>query len=294
MGLRAVRLWRRAPRHAVAALAALAVVGCGAETAEAPADAVARVGDSVLTEADLADALGDAPAGLDSATARAQVVDQWVRRELLVQEARAQGLDRDPAVRRRLADNERATLEAAALDALFAQTPAAPTEAELQAYYQRNRAALALRDPYVRLRHLRVADRQRAAEARTALARALDSPYPDSLFALVAREFADDARGAVALAAEYVSESRLRALDQALGDRVAALPAGGEVAVVPAGRVVHVVQVVDRVPAGTVPPFALVRDELAERLAVQHRRDAAERLLQRLRSQAQAEDRLQL
>ena len=277
----------------VAVLAALvALAGCGGE-ADAPAgDAVVRVGEAALTEADLAEALGDAPAGLDSATARAQVVDQWVRRELLVQQARAQGLDQDPAVRRRLADSERATLEAAALDALFAQTPSEPTDAELQAYYRKNRAALALRDPYVRLRHVRVADAERAGQARAAMARALGSPYPDSLFALVAREFADDARGAVALAGEYVSEGRLRSLDETLGERVAALPVGTEVAVVPVGRVFHVVQVVDRVPAGTVPPFALVRDELAERLAVQHRRDAEARLLQRLRSEALADGRL--
>ena len=253
---------------------------------------MARVGDAVLTEADLAEALGEHAAGLDSVTARDQFVEQWTRRELLVQHARAQGLDQDPAVRRRLAENERATLEAAALDAFFAQTPAEPSDAELEAYYQGHQAALALRDPYVRLRHLRVADRQRAAQAQAALDRARGSPTPDSLFALVAREFSDDPRGAVAVAAEYVSESRLQSLDLVLGDRVAALPAGGPAVVVPVGRTFHVVQVADRVPAGAVPPFRVVRDELAERLAVQHRRDAQARLLQRLRSEAQAQGRL--
>ena len=279
---------------ALALVAALALAACGGETASVPAGAVARVGDAVLTEADLAGALRDAPAGLDAVAARAQAVDRWVRRELLVQHARAQGLADDPAVRRQLEDAERATLEAAALDALFAQTPAEPTDVELRSYYQRNRAALALRDPYVRLRHLRVTDRQRAALARAALARALGSPYPDSLFALVAREFADDPAGAAALASEYVSEGRLRSLDQALGERVAGLAAGGEVAVVPAGPTFHVVQVVDRVPAGAVPPFDVVRGELVERLVIEHRRDGHARLLQRLRSEAQARGQLEL
>ena len=274
----------------------LAVAACGSGPASDPGGGavVARVGDARLTEGDLAEALGGAPTGLDSVTAREQLVEQWVQRELLVQEARKQGLDDDPAVRRLLAENERATLEAAALDATFAQAPAQPTEAELEAYYQSNRDGLALREPYVRLRHLRVADRARAGQARAALDRALDSPYPDSLFVLVAREFADDPRGAAGLAGEYVSESRLRSLDQALGDRVAELPAGGTVAVVPVGRTFHVVQVVDRVPAGTVPPFRLLRDELAERLAVQRRRTAEARLLQQLRSEAQARGDLDL
>ena len=284
----------RSPLLALAALAGALLAGCGEAPGGAPGDAVARVGDAALTERDLAEALGDAPPGLDSAAAREHVVEQWVQRELLVQEARRQGLDADPAVRRLLAENERATLEAAALDAYFAQTPADPSEADLRTYYEAHREALALREPYVRLRHLRVADRARAAQARTALERALRSAYPDSLFALTAREYADDPAGAVAFASEYVSEGRVGALDEALGERLAALPAGAQVAVVPVGRVFHVVQVVDRVPAGTVPPFDLVRDELAERLVVQRRRDAEARLLQRLRSEAQARGRLDL
>ena len=275
-------------------VAALAVAACGSDPASGTGDVVARLGDARLTEGDLAEALGDVPAGLDSATAREQVVEQWLQRELLVQEARRRGLDDDPAVRRLLAESERATLEAAALDAALAESPSQPTEAELEAYYQANRDGLALREPYVRLRHLRVADPSRAAQARAALSRALGSPYPDSLFALVAREFADDPDGAAALAGEYVSQSRLLSLDQALGERVAALPAGGTVAVVPVGRTFHVVQVVDRVPAGTVPPFRLLRDELAERLAVQRRRAAQARLLQQLRSQALARGDLDL
>ena len=275
----------------------LVLAACGSDTSSpSPGEGavVARVGAARFTEGDLGDALGDAPAGLDSVTAREQVVEQWVHRELLVQEARKQGLDDDPVVRRLLAENERATLEAAALDAYFAQSPAQPSEAELEAYYEANRSALALREPYVRLRHLRVADRGRATQAREALDRALDSPYPDSLFALVAREYADDPDGATSLSGEYVSESRLRSLDQTLGERIAALPAGAQVAIVPVGRTFHVVQVVDRVPAGTVPPFRLLRDELAERLAVQRRRTAEARLLQQLRSEAQARGDLDL
>lgn len=278
---------------ALASLVALAACGPD-EAARDETGVVARVGDARLTEADLGDALGAVPAGLDSATARTQVVEQWVQRELLVQEARAQGLDEDPAVRRRLADSERAALEAAALESFFAANPTTPDDDEIRAYYDAHRDDLALREPYVRLRHLRVADRGRAGEAQTALRRALTSPYPDSLFTLVAREYGADAAGAVALSAEYVPEGRLEALDETLGEAVAALPAGGQVALVASGPVFHVVQVVDRVAAGTVPPLSLVRDELAERLAVQKRRELEARFLAQLRSQAQARGLLDL
>ncbi|MGB3541412.1 peptidyl-prolyl cis-trans isomerase [Rubrivirga sp.] len=275
-------------------LFALTLTACGdAEPAVLEGDVVARVGDAVLTESDLEDAIGSAPSGLDSLTARSHVVEQWVQRELLVQEARAQGLDQDPGVQRLLDESERATLEAAALDAYFAQSPAEPTEADLEDYYAVNGDALALREPYVRLRHLRITN-GRATEARDALARALTSEYPDSLFVLIAREFTDDPDGAVALASEYVPEGRIRALDEALGLRVASLPAGAQVVAVPVGASVHVVQVVDRVPAGTVPPLSMVRDELSERIAIRNRREAEARLLQQLRSEAQARGQLEL
>ena len=283
--------------RALAAVALAALAACAdAPPPDAPGGGavLARVGDARLTEGDLADALGDVPASLDSVTARTQVVEQWVQRELLVQEARRQGLDDDPTVRRRIAEAERSALEMAALTAYFDQAPATPSDADLEAYYERHREALALREPYVRLRHLRLADPSRAEEARASFDRAVASPYPDSLFALVAEEYADDPEGAVAFAAEYVSEGRIGALDDALAARVAALPAGAQVAVVPVGRVVHVVQVIDRVPAGTVPPLRLVRDELAERVGVQMRRDAEARLLQRLRTEAQSRGEIDL
>jgi len=124
--------------------------------------------------------------------------------------------------------------------------------------------------------------------------RAVASAFPDSLFALAAREYAADPAAAVAFAAEFVPEGRLRAADDAFGSRVAGLPAAAQVAAVSSGGVVHVVQVVDRVATGTVPPFRLVRDELAERLGVQFRRDAEARLLQRLRAEARADGRLHL
>ncbi|WP_412067982.1 peptidyl-prolyl cis-trans isomerase [Rubrivirga sp. IMCC43871] len=274
---------------AVALVAAVAV-GCGDRSAApAPGEGpvVARIGDATLTTGDLGDAIAGAT-GPDSVRAVELAAAQWTRRELLVQEARRQGLDRDPVVRRRVAEAERAALEAAAIEALFVSASAEPSEAELDAYYQAHREALALREPYVRLRHLRLADPTRVDEAQASVARAVTSSVPDSLFALAAREYALDPVRAAAFAAEYVPEGRLRALDETLGDRVSAMPPGPAVAVVQTGGAIHLVQVVDREPAGTIPPFRLIRAELAERLAVQARRDAHSRLIQRLRSEARA------
>lgn len=273
---------------------AFGLSGCG-QQAETTQDAryVARVGDAVFTEADLSDALEGLSPGVDSARAREQVVNQWVRTELLVQEARALNLDQEPRVQRQLADNERATLEAATLDRLFETNPAEPTVDELAAYYEANQANLALREPYVRLRHVRTGVRSRAEGARRALDQAASSPLADSLFTIIAREYGDDPEGSVALATEYLPESRLLALDEALGLRVIALPPGRSAIVdYPGGY--HVVQVVDRVGTGEIPTLEMVTPELRERLAIQRRRDQEAQFIQSLRNQAQARKRLDI
>ena len=276
-------------------LAGLAALAACAPPDEAPApDVVARVGGAVLTEEALAAALDAGGAG-DSAFARRQAVERWVDRELLVQAARAAGLDRDPEVRRRVAASERALLAAAALDRLPAP---APTDADLRAAYARERDDLVLNEPHVRVRHLRTGSRE-AAEAARALLNEATGPGgagADVVFEQAARLYADDADGALALAAEAVPERWLAGLDPALADAARRAQAGGPAVVVGGadGSGFHVVQVVARAREGEVAPFDAVRGDLAERLAVRSRRRAEARYLRSLRAEARAAGRLDL
>ncbi|MEM1054106.1 MAG: peptidyl-prolyl cis-trans isomerase [Bacteroidota bacterium] len=275
----------------LAALAALVVTGCGGSDDAAPADSsppVARVGDAVLTSVQLRNALGAATPGLDSAAARRQVVEQWVRRQLVLQEARRAGIDDEPDVLRQIRDSESSVLEAAYLERFFETDVAQPTEPEIAAYYEANVNRLALREPYVRLRLLRVETAAQAQAAQGALTQIEGSPIADSLFALAAREYATDPEGAIALADSYIPESRLLALDETLGARVAALGAGAAPIVVQGGDAAYALAVVERVQAGRTPSLPMVRPEIAERLAIQRRKEAEARLIARLRSEAEA------
>ena len=280
---------------ALTLLVAAAGAGCGRAPEAPAADFAARVGDQVLTEAEVREALAPLPAGLDSATARQQVIEQWVTGELLAQEARRQGLLTRTDVRRQLAESERSVLAAALIESFFEANPAEPTPAEERAYFARYRADLALREPYVRLRHLRVPSQARAAQAATAL-RPLDaSVRGDSLWRMAVRAYTPDeatTTGALALAAAYLPESRLTELDEALARRVAALQPGQTAEPFASGNAWHAVQLVDRQPAGTAPQFAWVRDEIRQRLAIEQRRQMLARQVQQLRSQAQARDQL--
>ncbi len=278
-------------------LAPLALSACGG--GDAPPEAsggatVARVGDAVLSEAELQDALGGATPGLDSAAARKQITEQWVRRELVVQEALRAGLNDEPDVQRSLRESEQSVLEAAYLSRFFESTPAEPTEPEIAAYYEANRDKLTLREPYVRVRLIRMPDPSRAPEARNALAQLQGSPLADSLFALTAREYATDPDGAIDLADAFIPESRLRALNDDLGGGISTLGAGAAPLVLAAPEATYVVSVVERVQPGQVPSQSMVRADIVERLAIRKRKEAEARHIARLRSEAEAGGRLSL
>jgi parvulin-like peptidyl-prolyl isomerase len=274
----------------LAFVAAIALPACGGGEDEAPAYA-ARVGDTELSEDEVAGALSALPPGLDSAAARQQVIEQWVTAELLAQEARRRGLQTEPDVQSTLAESERAVLGAALVEHFFAANPGSPTDEELAAYFSENRDDLALREPYVRVRHLRARTNEDAETARASLARAGTAAFADSLWRMVAREYADDPDGALAMSATHMPESRYRAAGDVLAETVSTL-APGQAAVVPVAGVFHVIQLVDRRPAGTPARLEWVRDDLRERIAIDRRYALLARQVQSLRTEAMAARRL--
>jgi hypothetical protein len=254
---------------------------------------VARVGDAVLEPEEVAEALSTLPAGLDSAAARQQFIEQWVTAELLAQEARRRGLPEEEDVQSALTESERAVLGAALVEHFFAANPGSPTDEELAAYFQEHREELRLREPFVRVRHLQTSDADIAETARASLARAGSAAYADSVWRMIAREYASDPEGALALSASYVPESRLRAAGDLLADRVAEI-APGQVAVVPVAGAYHVLQLVDRRPTGSAAELDWISADLRERFAIDRRRDLLARQVQALRTEAIAAGRLEV
>ena len=103
-------------------------------------DIIARVGDAALTGRELASQL--AP-GLDAELAeeeRTQLIEDWVRQELLYQEALARGLHQQERLKTLLAQMRRDLLVAALLDAEFQDQELVFSEAEIHRYYDEHQA----------------------------------------------------------------------------------------------------------------------------------------------------------
>lgn len=120
-------------------LCALVLVAC--DRGEAPrtsGQAIARVNGTELTvhqlNAELAQRLGAAPGSEDAQVLRKQAADALVDRTLLVQQAKQQGLDEDPAIVQAVARAREEVLAAAYLErTLDVHSP--PTESEMREYY---------------------------------------------------------------------------------------------------------------------------------------------------------------
>jgi hypothetical protein len=279
-------------RTAVLALTAtLALVACRRDVS-AP-DYAARVGDATLPQEEVAEALSTLPAGLDSAAARQQFIEQWVTAELLAQEARRRGLPEQTDVRSALAESERAVLGAALVERFFAANPGSPSDEELASYFSEHSEELRLREPFARVRHLQAANGEIAETARASLARAGSAAVADSVWRMIAREYAGDPEGAIAMSDAYIPESRLRAVGDRLAEALASLTPG-EVVVVEAAGVFHVVQLVDRRPVGSPAELDWIRADLRERVAIDRRRDLLARQVQALRTEALANGRLEV
>ena len=267
----------------------LCLTRCGEEPAAAPY--VARVGEERLTEADIKAALAALPAGRDTADARQQFVEQWVVRALLYREARRRGLQNDSAVQEQLAQSRRSVLTSALLSQLYEEAPA-PSRTELQTYYDEHQEQLRLRDPFVRVRHLATADAGEAEAVRQALTEADQRAATDSLWPGLARQYAADPAQAEALASNYVAEPQLFAGRPALRAALVGLSPGEVAPVVEAAGQFHVLQLAERVPAGTVPELDWIEGEVRERLLRQMRKQMVARQVQRLRNEAASRDAL--
>ncbi|MGB0649295.1 MAG: peptidyl-prolyl cis-trans isomerase [Rhodothermales bacterium] len=250
-----------------------------------PASYVARVGNSLLTQGEVNALIQDRPVFLDSVDAVSQIVEQWVTNELLYQEALSRGLRGDPDVQRLLADNERSVL----IDALVSRVLAAemndgPDESAIQTYYEQHREKLALREPFVRVRHLIYENQDSAEAARAGLQASLLSPVlPEG--GRLASGLSDDA---------FYPERQMFAATPGLGEVVANLDIGDVHDVFEMDSTFHVVQLMDRLETGAVPSIDMVRREIRDRVAIDIRKQLYARQVERLRTRALAREELEV
>ncbi len=270
--------------------------GCRQETP--PPDVVARVGQAYLTRDELARALQLLPVQIDSTEASQQVIEQWITTQLLYQEALRRGLRNDPEVQRLLEENERSVLISALLERIYQEEEAASedplTPSEVQAYYERYKEQLRLREPYVRLRYLHTTRAEDAQTVHQTLQQA--AVVSDSLWNALVAQYAANPEEARLLASRYFPESRLftATVLASLREALQRLRDGELAPLITIDGHYHILQLVERLPAGTIPELRWIYDEVAQQARIQARKQIYARLVQRLRNEARVRGELEL
>lgn len=272
----------------------LTFVLTGCENEPDPTTYVARVGDMVLTDDEVARSLQGIPAGTDTAEAREQIVEQWVTRSLLLQEAERLNLGDEPDVQGQIEQQERSILVTALTDRMYREAELAPSMTEIRNFFQSNRGQMTLREPFVRVRHLSTSTRDNAAAARAALQEAASAGRPmDSTFAALVNEYAEFPEQSRRLAGTFVPESRLFGHYPYVRDELVELGPDQISPVVEDDSLYHVLQLVERIPEGAEPELEWVEGEIRRRLMIRSRKQMYAREVQRLRNQALARNDLQ-
>ena len=270
-------------------LASLWGIGCGKESY--PTDFVARVGSSVLTQEDVQRSLQDQTAFVDSADAASQIIERWVTNELLFQEALSQGLKSDAQVQRLLADNERSVLISALVNKMTTEDlEGGPDDDAIRTYYEQNRDQLALREPYVQVRHLAFSSPDSAAIFRKSVSEMGLGDLGRAQFSRLASVYGADGPNPDT----YYPQSQLFSTIPGLVEAVSTMRPGETLGVVNDTGRYHVIQLVRRLEIGTVPAMELIIDDLRAKVSIQLRKQLYARQVQQLRTRAQSRDELEI
>jgi hypothetical protein len=150
------------------------LLSCKPEIQETTDEVIARVGDSRLY---LNEVFYQVPAILlehDSLAVLENYRNNWIRRELLHQEAIRLGLDKNPTIQSKIETFKKDILAQSLLDHMISQSgDIQVTRQEAVAYYETHKDQFKLNEPYVRFRHLSAASMQDAENARQDLLRGI-------------------------------------------------------------------------------------------------------------------------
>lgn len=270
---------------------AVSLLGCDRRP-DGP-DFVARVGDSYLLKDDVDRSIAALPWPQDTVEARNQIIEQWMANELLFQEAQRRNLRQDEEVRRLLQESERSVLVNALVSRIYEDNPVTPSNSELQAYFERHKEQLRLRESFARVRYLEAATLEDAEEARRIL-QASETTSRDSVWIRAIEQLASDVAFSSEKSFNFFPEGRLFAANPALRELLGRLREGEIGPVVETNGLFYVVQLVERVNAHTIPESEWIEDELMQRLVIEGRKQLYARHVQRLRNEALAREDLEL
>lgn len=266
------KMWRVFLLLALAALAA----GCHPKVSEQ--EVIARVNSSVLTKQEFSETI---PVGLGqiSASGKEDIVKQWVDGELLYQEAKRQGLHKDPKMARQIKENEKVLLANYLIQKEILEKQLVD-EAEARAYFDKHQDEF---QTEIRMSQILVANKAEAEKIKERLDKGADF---QTLVREASRDSLSRARGGD-LGGYFRRGSGSIPLD--FEETVFSLKVGEVSSPLKLSDGYRLIKVTERRPVAEKVKFEDVREGLLYVLNIDTKRKAYEQLVDRLRSRARVE-----
>lgn len=246
---------------------ALLFLSCQQSASDQTKDALARVGTEYLTVEQAKKEIPNFVLREDSLSALNQFREDWIREQLLLQEANRLGLNQRKEVQRKLRRAREEILRQALKDYVIGskQKEVEVTDEEARSYYQANKDQFVLNEDFVKFRHLRT---QSLTDSRAAKQDLLDGvPWP-----AVAREYALDADVAINESEQYWPMS-MAAPNIDIMHRYLNIIGQSEISPIQrVNGVYHFVQLMDKRPKGSHPDLEWLVEQIKSWMVLDKRR----------------------
>lgn len=166
------------PIHIATLLLSLILLNCQGSSSFSNGPQLARVGNESLTLQEAREQTPDYMLLQDSVSALRQYRDDWIQRQVILQEARRLDMGRSKVVQKRIRRLEEEIMIQALKDYILAEFDAGMviTDEDARNYFQANKDQLVLDERYVRFRHVVTPDMRSAQAAKRDLMRGIGWP----------------------------------------------------------------------------------------------------------------------
>ena len=248
---------------------------------------LARVGNSYLTLEEAKQSIPSAMYKQDSSYALKQYRKQWIRRQLVVEEADKANLKQKKEVQAQLKQAKYEVLrEALRRYIIAAEVDSAISDQEAKQYFEAHKEHFALEEPYVQFRHVATPNIKDARSAKRELRN-------ETAWEIVAANYAQNPNKAIQESKEYHPLSTVMKEVDIMHQYLENLNNGQISAIQRVNGIYHFVQLLDRRSTGEIPKFEWLKDEIKNWIILDKRQRKFSSYLKNLYLKADADNEIE-
>ena len=249
-------------------LALLVVAGCtNGDSGHSDNVRLARVGSHYLTLNDARDNIPSFQLKQDSIKSLQNYRQNWIREQILLDEARKLNLEQQANIQKRLRNAREEVLKNSLKEVIIAQftEETTITDRDILNYYNENKAQLTLRERFVQFRHVGTEKLSEARAAREALQNG--TYWPD-----VARQYSLNAETEISNASKFWPVSNVLNDLSTMKPYIATLDSGAVSPIQREKDAYHFIQLVDSREEGDYSDPRWIKDQLKDWLLIEKQR----------------------